>query len=147
MTLWLPGHPVVRREILRLDECSHEWVLRPDGSGAGISLNLQGDGLLLSLAGPERADVELELQVDEPGLRLMLWGIARGSDAEAALWDCFGKLAVPDLLARTPDAEMLDLATGRYLLSASVSGSTTAMIGVGMNASSALALRSLRTAS
>lgn len=146
MTLWLPGHPVVRREILRLDEGSQEWLLRPDASGAGISLRLHDDGLLLSLAGPERADVELELAVEAADLRLPLWGVVHGTDAEAALWDGFGRLAVPDLLARTPDAERISLAPGRYLLSASVDGSTTALIGVGLEASHALAMRSRRAA-
>ena len=146
MVLWLPGRPVVRREILRLEPDAREWILRPDLSGAGISLKFGVEGMLLNLAGPERADVELELLVHAEGCALALWGVAQGPQAEITLWDSFGRLAVPDVLARTPDCDALVLPAGRFVLQASVQGRSSAMVGVGLDAVQAHAWATRRAA-
>lgn len=146
MVLWLPGRPPVRREILRVDPDTRQWVLRPDLSDAGISLQWEPDGMLLSLAGPERADVEVELLFQEPEAAVPLWATARGPDAEVTLWDAFGRLAVPDVLARTPDCAPLALPRGRFSLHAMVHGRTSALVGVGTKLAIAQVLKDLRAA-
>lgn len=138
---------MVRREILRLDADAREWVLRPDHSGAVVSLKFGAEGLLLNLAGPERADVEVELLVAHTeGCGLALWGVAQGPLAEITLWDCFGRLVVPDVLARTPDCDALMLPAGRFVLQASVHGRSSALVGVGLDAVQAQAWTTRRAA-
>ena len=47
-------------------------------------------------------------------------------------WDSFGKLVVPDLLARGSDAPDLRLNAGKYMIIASVTGTTTMVLGAGV---------------
>lgn len=140
LSLWLPGRPLVRREILRLDEPGSRVVLRPDASPAGVVLQTERDGFHVLLAGPERADVEIGWKCTcTETADLPLWALAQGLDAEASIWDSFGRLVIPNLLARGTDAPRAQLAAGRYLLTASVQGRTSLVLGVGVSADAVLA--------
>lgn len=138
LALWLPDRPEVRREILRLDAPDRRFVLRPDESPAGVVLETCAQGFHALLAGPERADIEVNWFVGEVGgVELPLWAIGQGLQVEANVWDSFGRLVVPDLLARGADAPLARLSTGRYLLTASVHGRCSLALGVGIDVASA----------
>jgi hypothetical protein len=135
LSLWLPGRPLVRREILRLDEPGQRIVLRPDASSAGVVLQTSEEGFHGLLSGPERADLEVSWQVTSAEqIDLSMWALSHGLEAEASIWDSWGRLVVPDLLARGADAPRAKLLAGRYLLTASVHGCTSLVLGVGVEA-------------
>jgi hypothetical protein len=135
LTLSLPGRPPVRRELLRLDSEPRVIALRPDETPAHAVLETGAGHMLASLAGPERADLEVEWFVESAGtVRMPLWAIARGRDAEVSLWDAFGRLVVPDALARGTDATDLELGCGHHVLTATVFGETALLVGVGITA-------------
>ena len=135
MALWLPGRPQVRRELLRLSEPDRHFVLRPDGSPAGVELVTATDGFHGVLAGPDRADLEVTWTTRKlDGIAVPAWAIASGPEAEASVWDAFGRLVIPDLLARGVDAEDIQLVPGRYVLTASVQGRCSMMLGLGFRA-------------
>ena len=134
MLLWLPKQPQIRREILQVSKASQVYNLHPDPSAiGGINLNLCQKHFHASLSGPERADLEIECHVLEgETMTLPLWAVAQGLEAEANLWDSFGKLVVPDLLTRGIDAPDLLLNAGKYMIIASVTGTTTMVLGAGV---------------
>lgn len=146
LAVWLPGGPTVRREVLEFGTNPAQWILRPDGSGAESSLRFDGRGLLATLRGPERADLEIDFIVPPDCAALPLWAIAHGSRAEVAIWDHFGRLSVPDVLARETDAEHLNLDPGRYVLAGSVHGLSSILLGVGLDATQACVSRRTRVA-
>lgn len=146
LALSLPGRPPVRRELLRLDGEPRVITLRPDGTQAHATLEVGHAHMLASLAGPEQADVEVEWIVEGGApQRMPLWAVARGGEAEVSLWDAFGRLTVPDVIARGADAPDVTLTSGRYVLSATALGATTLLVGAGIAAQAVLA-RSLRNA-
>lgn len=132
--LWLPKQPQIRREILRIPEASRLFSLHPDSTSiGGINLNLCKTHFHVSLSGPKRADIEVDCIVHEgPTMLLPIWAVAKGPEAEANMWDSFGKLVVPDLLTRGIDAPDLRLNAGKYIIFASVTGATTMVLGAGM---------------
>ena len=65
-------------------------------------------------------------------MTLPIWAVAQGPDADANLWDSFGRLVVPDLLTRGIDAADLFLNAGKYMIIASVTGNTTMVLGAGV---------------
>jgi hypothetical protein len=132
MALWLPRRAVVRREILKFAADDRQLELKPDRSSAGISVLVSAHRFHAMLSGPERADLEVEWLV-EPNtmVRLPLWSMSHGRDAEVSIWDAFGQLVVPDVMARGPDTAPLMMASGRYTLTASVFGSTALMVTAG----------------
>jgi len=135
LALSLPGRPAVRRELLRFDDAHRVVTLRPDGTRAHVTLETNASYLVASLAGPEQADIEVHWLVEGSSMHaLPLWAMARGGDAEVALWDAFGRLAVPDVLARGVDAANIELAAGRYVLTATAFGDTTVLVGAGVSA-------------
>lgn len=146
LVVWLPGHPPVRREILDFSDAPSDRILRPDSSGAEASLRFDGRGLLATLRGPERADIEIDFLVPQEGLPLPLWAIAHGPQAEVSIWDHFGRLAVADALARGPDAEPLLLDAGRYVLSGSVQRVSSVLLGLGLEPVQACDIRGRRAA-
>lgn len=133
LALWLPDRPSVRREILDFGLTDSEWILRPDGSGAEASLRFNGQGLMAALRGPERADLELDFVIPEAGLSLTLWAVTHGPRADMSIWDTFGRLQVPDVLARGTDAEALQLDPGRYMLAGSVQQRSSILVGIGVD--------------
>ena len=134
MLLWLPKQPQISRQILHVSQSSQVYNLHPDPSAiGGITLNLCQTHFHASLSGPERADLEIECHVLEgETMTLPLWAVAQGPEAEANLWDSFGKLVVPDLLTRGIDAPDLLLHAGKYMIIASVTGTTTMVLGAGV---------------
>lgn len=146
LVVWLPGRPCVRREILDFSQDQAHWILRPDGSGAEASLRLDGHGLLATLRGPERADLEIDFVVSPQCTAVPLWAIANGSQAEVSVWDHFGRLSVPDVLARDADAEHLRLDAGRYVLHGSVQRLSSILLGLGLDATQARVTRERRAA-
>lgn len=138
LVLWLPRRPIVRRELLKFDGDDRRFDLRPDDSPAGISLRIREDRFHAAISGPERADLEVEFSVQDPrGIVMPVWALVHGREAEASVWDAFGRLAIPDVAARGVDAGPLRLAAGRYTLTASALGSTSLVIGVGCEAEAA----------
>lgn len=132
MLLWLPGRPVVRREVFHVGSEDRRFDLRPDESAAGITLRIRQDRFHALLSGPERADLEIEFMIEDPrGLVMPMWALSYGRGAEVSVWDAFGRLAVPDLAARGADAPPLNLEMGRYVLNASALGSTRLVVGAG----------------
>lgn len=148
MVLWLPDRAVVRREVLHFSDEDRRFDLRPDASPAGISLRVRSDRFHALLSGPERADLEIEFVVTgDDGTELPMWALVHGREAEASVWDAFGRLAVPEIAARGADAPPLHLDRGRYTLTASALGSTTLVIGAGCGIEAAcLDLGNLRAA-
>jgi hypothetical protein len=145
LSLSLPGMPPVRRELLRPEAAARVFTLRPDGTQAHVTLEVGGTHLIASLAGPEQADIEIEWLVEGRSPRaLPLWAIAEGRDAEVAVWDAFGRLMVPDVLARGTDAPDIEFVQGRYLLTASAFGRGSLLIGAGIAAELAMPMRRLR---
>ena len=134
LAVGLPSGQWVRREILDFGRESSQWILRPDGSGAEASVRFDGRGLLATLRGPERADLDIDFMVLPDCPAIPLWAIASGSQVEVSIWDHFGRLAVPDVLARTCDAEDLRLEPGRYLLQGSVQRLSSVLLGIGLDA-------------
>jgi hypothetical protein len=134
MLLWLPKQPQIRREILQVSKASQVYNLHPDPSAiGGINLNLCQKHFHASLSGPERADLEVECIVHEGStMTLPIWAVAQGQEAEVNVWDSFGKLVVPDLLTRGIDAPDLLLNAGKYMIIASVTGTTTMVLGAGV---------------
>ena len=134
MLLWLPKQPQISREIFQIPKTSQTYALQPNPNATGgITLDLCQTHFHASLSGPERADLEIECHVLEgETMTLPLWAVAQGPEAEANLWDSFGKLVVPDLLARGIDAPDLLLNAGKYMIIASVTGSTTMVLGAGV---------------
>lgn len=134
MVLWLPNQPQIRRDIFQVSQTSQTYHLHPDPTAAGgISLNMCQTHFHASMSGPARADIEVECIVHEGStMTLPIWAMAQGSEAEANVWDNFGKLLVPDLLARGVDAPDLHLSAGKYMIIASVTGNTTMVIGAGV---------------
>ncbi len=146
LVVWLPDHPPVRREILDFSDGPSDWILRPDASGAEASLRFDGRGLLATLRGPERADLEIDFIVPQEGLSLPLWAITHGPQAEVSIWDHFGRLVVVDVLARGPDAEPLQLDAGRYVLAGSVQRVSSVLLAIGLDAAQAGDIRGRRAA-
>jgi hypothetical protein len=146
LVIWLPGHPSVRREILDFSSAPSEWILRPDVSGAEASLRFDGRGLLATLRGPERADLEIDFIVPQEGAALPLWAIAHGPQAEVSIWDHFGRVAVADVLARGTDAQPVRLDAGRYVLTGSIQRVSSMLLGLGLDAVQAHATRGRRAA-
>ena len=148
MALWLPGRPVVRRELLRFADEDRRFDLRPDESPAGLSLRVRHDRFHAMLSGPERADLEVEFVVESSdGVPVPMWALVHGREAEATVWDAFGRLAVPDLAARGVDSAPMRLDRGRYTLIGSALGSTTLVLGVACEVEAAcLDLGNLRAA-
>jgi hypothetical protein len=146
LVVWLPKRPSVRREILDFGTEPAQWILRPDGSGAEASLRFDGRGLLATLRGPERADLEIDFIVPLNCPGLPVWAIAHGSHAEMSIWDHVGRLSVPDVLARLPDAENLRLDPGRYTLHGSVERLCSIVLGFGVDAAHARVTRDHRAA-
>ena len=145
MLVWLPGQPQVRREILQVAGEPRTFTLRPDESGAGVTLLMASDHFHAALTGPERAEIEVHWRVQNPtGLAVPLWALAQGRDVEASVWDGFGALLVPDVIARGPDAPEIVLGPGRYMLSAIVTGHASLMIGAGRHCMEALGLQTGR---
>lgn len=141
LVVWLPGRPSVRREILEFGHDPAQWILRPDGSGAEASLRFDGRGLIATLRGPERADLEIDFVVPMQSAAIPLWAIANGPHAEVSIWDHFGRLAVPDALARGADSEPLHLDPGRFTLQGSVQRLSSIVLGIGLNATRARGCR------
>ena len=142
MMVCLPGQPPVRREIMRVAGESRTFTLCPDASGAGTTLRMAEDHFHATLAGPEQAEIEVYWLVRNPnGVTVPLWALARGRDVEASLWDGFGTLLVPDVLARGLDAPDVILTPGRYQLTAIVAGHASLVIGAGCSSVDALGLR------
>jgi len=143
LTVWLPGQPQVRREILQVTGDPRTFTLRPDDSRAGVTLLMAEDHFHAAMSGPERAEIEVHWIVQNPnGVEMPLWALAQGRDVEASVWDGFGSLMVPDVTARGPDAHDLVLPPGRYMLSAIVTGQASLLIGAGRSCVDALGLRS-----
>lgn len=141
MMVWLPGQPQVRREILQVTGDPRTFMLRPDDSGAGVTLLMAEDHFHAALAGPEQAEIEVHWLVRNPnGMSMPLWALAQGRDVEANLWDGFGSLLVPDVTARGPDAEDLKLQPGRYMLTAIATGRSSLLVGAGRPCVEALGL-------
>ena len=145
MAVCLPGQPQVRREILQVTGDPRTFTLRPDDSGAGVTLLMAEDHFHAAIAGPEQAEIEVHWLVQNPnGATMPLWALAQGRDVEASVWDGFGLLMVPDVLTRGPDAQDLVLAPGRYMLTAIVTGHASLLIGAGRPCMEALGLRTGR---
>jgi hypothetical protein len=145
MAVCLPGQPQVRREILQVTGDPRTFTLRPDNSGAGVTLLMAEDHFHAAIAGPEQAEIEVHWLVQNPnGATMPLWALAQGRDVEASVWDGFGLLMVPDVLTRGPDAQDLVLAPGRYMLTAIVTGHASLLIGAGRPCMEALGLRTGR---
>ena len=144
LSLRLPGRPPVRRELLSFDGEPRTFTLRPDGTSAHATLELGAGHVLASLAGPEQADIEVEWVVEalHPS-PLPLWAVANGGDAEVSLWNAFGRLMVPDVIARGFDASDITLESGRYVLTATAFGATRLLVGAGIAAQS-VQMRGLR---
>jgi len=142
LIVWLPGQPQVRREILEVTGDPRTFTLRPDDTGAGVSLLMAQDHFHAAMSGPERAEIEVHWLVCNPnGAEMPLWALAQGRDVEASVWDGFGSLLVPDVTARGPDAHDLTLPPGRYMLSAIVTGNASLLIGAGRPCLQALGLQ------
>lgn len=138
MALWLPGQPLVRREILRIEAPDRRFVLRPDDSPAGVLLETSSCGFHALLSGPERADIEVNWVVEAlQGVEMPMWALGKGPLVEASVWDSFGRLVLPDLLARGFDAPRVELRPGRYLLTASAHGRFSLALGVGIDMATA----------
>lgn len=135
LALWLPDRAPVRRELLRISEPGRRFVLRPDASAAGVELVTAVGGFHAVLSGPERADLEVRWELtgsEHPALPA--WALVQGDRAEACVWDAFGRLVIPDLIARGVDANHMRLPAGRYVLTACVQGCASMVIGVGVEA-------------
>ena len=134
LRLWLPKQPQISREIFHIPKTSQTYALQPNPNATGgITLDLCQTHFHASLSGPERADLEVECIVHESStMTLPIWAVAQGPEAEANLWDSFGKLVVPDLLTRGIDAPDLLLHAGKYMIIASVTGTTTMVLGAGV---------------
>ena len=134
LRLWLPKQPQISREIFQIPKTSQTYALQPNPNATGgITLDLCQTHFHASLSGPERADLEVECIVHESStMTLPIWAVAQGPEAEANLWDSFGKLVVPDLLTRGIDAPDLLLNAGKYMIIASVTGTTTMVLGAGV---------------
>lgn len=127
----LPGQPQVRREILQVGDTPRMFVLRPGDSDAGVTLRVTDQHFLATLAGPEHAELEVLWDLLDHAPAIPLWATAHGCDVEASLWDAFGSLVVPDVLARGADAPDMKLAPGRYMLTAMVTGHASLVVGAG----------------
>jgi len=142
MVVCLPGQPQVRREVLQVTGEPRTFTLRPDDSGAGVTLLMAEDHFHAAMAGPEQAEIEVHWLVQNAnGASMPLWALAQGRDVEASVWDGFGSLLVPDVTARGPDAQDLVLTPGRYMLTAVVTGQASLLIGAGRPCVEALGLR------
>lgn len=138
----LPDGRVATRELLRVDE-ERRFELRPS-SGPGMVIMDLGPGVVnVTLAGQPHASVEIELVVlGVSPLLIDAWCSAgSNADADIRLIDGFGRLAVPDLAARGPTCDALELTSGRYLLAADVCRNT-----VSIRIAQRIAAQSLRAA-
>ncbi len=141
MMVRLRGQPLVRREILQVTGDPRTFTLRPDDSGAGVTLLMAEDHFHATLAGPENVELEVHWLVQNPnGITMPLWALAQGRDVEASLLDGFGSLLVPDVIARGVDAPDMTLPPGRYMLTAIVSGRASLLVGAGRPCAEVLGL-------
>lgn len=119
---------VAERELLQVSD-ERRFELR-SGPGSGLAAVDFGPGVLnITLIGAPRASLEVEFMIVGIGpLRLDAWcTLGAHAGADVRLIDAFGRLAVPDLTARAPGAEPLELSAGRYLLVADACGCATAL--------------------
>ena len=116
------------RELLRVAE-ERRFEVRPP-AGLGMATVDFGPGVFhVTLVGAPRSAVDVEFMVVGIGpLRLDAWcSLGAHSGADVRLLDGFGRLVVPDLTARGPRAEPLELSAGRYLLVADARDCATAL--------------------
>ena len=126
--LTAPDGRIATRELLRV-EGERRFEFRAP-SGRGLAVVDFGPGVFhVTLVGAPRTSVDVEFMVVGIGrLRLDAWctlGAHDGTDVR--LVDGFGRLVVPDLTARTPRSEPLELSAGRYLLAADAPESAVAL--------------------
>ena len=136
LSVVLPNQPQIQKNILYIEPIVQVFRLQPDPlKRAGIYLEISQNGMVATLAGPERATLEVECLV-QTGLTisLPLWTITSGDDSEVGLWNNFGKLVVPDMRARSADSNHFELEGGRYFLVAQVDGNSQLQIGMGVSA-------------
>ena len=138
----LPDGREAARELLRVAE-ERRFELRPE-AGSGMATVDFGPGVFnVTLIGAPRSSLEVEFMVVGLGpLLLDAWcTLGAHAGADVRLVDGFGRLVVPDLTARTPRAEPLELNAGRYLLTADASHCATAL-----RIAEPIGIRSLRAA-
>lgn len=119
-SILIDGRPVVRRELLHIDEVSRRFVVRSPRSSALARVDFGNRGIEAALVGPDRASLEIDLLVG--GMRALAidaWAVCAREAAEVCLLDAFGRAVIPDLCARDASMTPMVIPPGRYLLQAS----------------------------
>jgi hypothetical protein len=132
------GVPVVRRELLRIDEAARRFVVRSPRSGALVRVDFGLSGLEAALVGPDRVTLEVDLLVGGMrALALDAWAMCARDAADVSVLDAFGRAIIPDLTARDAAMTPMVVPPGRYLLQASTE-SGPCVVKFGPNAVGAL---------
>jgi hypothetical protein len=119
-SILVDGVPVVRRELLHIDEVARRFVVRSPRSNALARVDFRHCGIEAALVGPDRASLEIDLLVG--GMRALAidaWAMCARDAADVRLLDAFGRDVIPDLCARDASMTPMVIAPGRYLLQAS----------------------------
>lgn len=119
-SILVDGVPVVRRELLHIDEVARRFVVRSPRSNALARVDFRHCGIEAALVGPDRANLEIDLLVG--GMRALAidaWAMCARDAADVRLLDAFGRDVIPDLCARDASMTPMVIAPGRYLLQAS----------------------------
>lgn len=133
------GVPVVRRELLHIDEVARRFVVRSPRSNALARVDFGPCGIDAVLVGPDRASLEIDLLVG--GMRALAidaWAMCALSAADVCLLDAFGRAVIPDLCSRDASMTPMVVAPGRYMLQASTE-SGPCVVRFGPNAVGSLA--------
>lgn len=137
-SILIDGRPVVRRELLHIDEVSRRFVVRSPRSSALARVDFGNRGIEAALVGPDRASLEIDLLVG--GMRALAidaWAVCAREAAEVCLLDAFGRAVIPDLCARDASMTPMVISPGRYLLQASTDAGPC-VVRFGPNAASAI---------
>ncbi len=138
-SILVDGVPVIRRELLRIDEAARRFVVRSPRSNAHARMDFGLSGVDAVLVGPDRASLEIDLLVG--GMRALAvdaWAMCARDAAEVCLLDAFGRSVIPDLCARDASMTPMVIAPGRYLLQAATD-SGPCVVRFGPNAVGAIA--------
>jgi|GEM_PF-1586820 len=135
LSTYLPDLICVKREIFQgALEPGARFALNPTNTEYGVTLTISASGFSGTLISLERAELAVEFYVtSHRRARSPLWAIASGNSqghAEVALWNGFGEIEVPDVLARGSDSPDIELVPGRYKLTAATYGIATLFIGL-----------------
>jgi hypothetical protein len=119
-SILVDGVPVVRRELLHIDEVARRFVVQSPRSSALVRVDFRPCGIEAALVGPDRVNLEVDLLVG--GMRAVAidaWAMCVRDAADACLIDAFGRAVIPDLCARDASMTPMVVAPGRYLLQVS----------------------------